>query len=659
MGFWRRDDDGLTLYEYDVKQADHAKSRAAWSEGEVIKERLKPTSQANSVSAARNANAPLLIALALFSALVNFLMLTGPVFMLLVYDLVLPSHSWETLLALTLAAGFLFVIFGLLEQVRGRLASRLATRIVQKLRSRLVDGTVWLGVRLGGGGSAARSFDDLDVIQSYYGGPPFLFWFDLPVMPLYFLVIFLLHPWFGAYGILALCVLLPVALLFHRRAQKPLQAAEQAGVSFKQLAHSVQHNAEAAGAMGMGPALRDRFFETHDQALISATRARDRMGTLGSATRALRLALQSGILAVGAWLVIRGEIGAGAMVAASIILGRALHPVDQFIARLQMAARFRDAKQRINDLLAVMPREKHRTIPISKPKGILEVRDLLVFAPHGKTPILTNLRFQARPGRILAIRGPNGVGKSSLLRTLVGVWPVRPNAGQVRLDGATLAQWPATTLGKLIGYLPQESALFDGSIRDNIARLAKDVPDEAVHHAADLAGVSAMIRAMGGYDLSVGPGGGRLSVGQRQRIAMARALFGDPLLIVLDEPDAALDAAGLQALIQVLLTLSERDRTIILTDHHGALSNLADDLLILEFDSQNRGRQIAFGPREAVESRIRKSQGGPGQQPQTATSPFVTSFGNVHLVSVHPASPPQTLDRTANRSPQDPEKKTD
>lgn len=557
-----------------------------------------------SVAAARNAEWPVLAALAVFSLLINALMLTGPMFMLQVYDLVLPSGSTETLLALGLLVVLLFLAYGLLELVRTRLQARLAARIVQRLRGALFEVMARLSLRTGGAPQAVQPSRDLEVVNSYYGGPAFLFWFDAPTAPLYFGVIFLMHPWLGVYGIASLLVLLPVALVFHRRAQEPLRDVEKAQINQNRVLDATRHNAAAAAAMGMTGQVARRFAAAHDGAIVAATRARDRTGTLSSVTRALRLLLQSGMLGLGALLVIRNEIHAGSMIIASIILARALFPVDQFIAHLQLRGKFRQSRQRIDRLLQKLPAKQSPT-PLPEPQGVLEVRNLAVHVPEeGRPekirPVLHGISFTARPGRIVVVAGPVGVGKSSLLRTLVGAWPVREHAGSVKLDGATFDQWSEEERGRFIGYLPQEVRLFDDSIRNNITRFREDATTEQLWEAARRAGADRLIRELGGYDTPVGPNGEQLSSGQRRRIALAQALFGDPVLIVLDEPETGLDEDGVAALVRVLTELREAGRTIILSSHAKKMHEIADDLLLLDYDQQRRGRQLVFGPRQRV-----------------------------------------------------------
>lgn len=561
--------------------------------------RLPPVAEARSVAAALRVENRLLAALAVFSVLINALMLTGPMFMLQVYNLVLPAASTETLLVLGLLVVLLFLAYGLLELVRGRLQARLAARIVQRLRRPLFAAMARLSLNSGGAPAAMQPARDLEVINNYYGGPAFLFWFDAPTAPLYFAVIFLMHPWLGVYAVAALALLLLMALFFHKRAQRPLQDVQRAQAGQHGVLDATRLNASAVAAMGMTSSVARLFDTAHDGAIIATTRARDRTGTLSSVTRALRLLLQSGMLALGALLVIRNEIHAGAMIIASIILARALFPVDQFIAHLQLRGNLRQARTRIDKWLAALPPNKRPT-PLPPPRGVLEVKALAVHVPNGKLPVLHGVSFTARPGRIVVVAGPVGVGKSSLLRALVGAWPVREQAGSVKLDGASFDQWSDEDRGRFIGYLPQEARLFDDTIRANITRFRPDATAEQLWEAARRAGAERLIRDLGGYDAPVGPNGERLSTGQRRRIALAQALFGNPELIVLDEPETGLDDDGMAALLKVLSELREAGRTIILSSHAAKLHDIADDLLLLDYDQRRRGRQLMFGPRQRV-----------------------------------------------------------
>ncbi len=563
--------------------------------------RLKALPPVRSVEAARRAAWSYLLWIGLFSLVMNLLMLTGPLFMLQVYDRVLPSSSVPTLVVLTGLVLFLFALFGLLDFVRSRLLSRLGVYIVQRLKGRMVDGVVRLAVQTGGASMAMRPLRDLEVIKSYYSGPAFAFWFDVPGVPLYLAAIFLMHPWLGMYALACIVILVPLALLFHRRAQRPLEDVEKAQQRLQAVASDTVAGAASIQAMGMGAAVEQRWLQSHDSGLLRDMTARDRTATLGAVTRPLRLAMQSLVLAVGAYLVILGEISAGAMIAASIILGRALQPVDQFIAQLRIRGQFRDARRRINDFLSRLPdTPRQRTAPLDRPDGPLEVILARVLPPGRHKPVLVNVRFVARPGRIIAIAGPNGVGKSSLLHMLAGIWPVPDNAGRITLDGAELTQWPAGELGRHIGFVEQNVVLMDGSVRDNISRLEPEASAEAVRAVAERAGVAEMIRAMGGYDVEVGPRGALLSAGQRQQVALARALYTDPHLLLLDEPFTSLDHEAQTRLAQSLTRLRAAGKIVIFTDHGNMAQQIADDLLVLAYGPQGVGEAVAFGPAREV-----------------------------------------------------------
>ncbi len=577
----------------------------------------------------------------------NLLMLTGPIFMLQVYDLVLPSQSLPTLVVLVLFAAFLFIIFGALDFVRARLLSRLGVTIVQRLRSRLVEGVMQLSLATGGAPASMRPLQDLETINSYYSSPAFAFWFDVPGVPFYLAAIFLMHPLLGGWAVLSMVVLLPIALALHRRAQSPLKDAEIAGQKLRSVAENTNAGAASASAMGMTGALQERWLESHDAVLVANLKARDRTATLGAIIRPLRLALQSGMLAIGAWLVIENQVTAGVMVAASIILGWTLQPVDQFIAHLRMRGQYRQARQRIDDFLAKLPEKKPRMVPVNQPDGPLGVSVVRIAPPNRTRPVLVDIRFEVHPGSILAIVGPNGVGKSSLLRTLTGIWPVPPGSGSVTLDHASLDQWPPDELGRHIGFVEQNVALMDGTIWENIARFSLDPREDDVREAARRAGVDKTIREFGGYDLDVGPGGRLLSAGQRQQVALARALYSDPSLIVLDEPFAALDRAAQETLARSLVALREAGKIIVFTDHGGWFQKIADRLLVLGFNPQGIGQQVAFGPVQEVLRQMRASQPGKRQRQGGAggaarpndplhSPPSMSSVTGLHITTGQP-----------------------
>lgn len=533
------------------------------------------------------------VAMALFSIAVNLLMLTGPIFMLLVYDRVLTSRSVPTLLVLIALVAALYAFFALFDFVRRQVASRLGTWLEAELSGPAF--AAWIG-GTGRPQPTNRPLEDLAALRQFLGSGGPLSLFDLPWTPIFLLVVFLLHPLLGLVALVGAVLLVALALLARALTARQLARSAAGSAAAAELALDAQRGAEAVRALGMvGPVL-ERWRTGHDAAVAEGAAASDRLAALAAFTRALRLFLQSAILAAGAWLAILGEATAGTMVAASIIMGRALAPLDQTIGNWRQIVAARDAWRRVTGLLDEWVTPRATALPA--PTGRLEVRELLLAAPGGERPLLQGVSFALEPGDALGVIGPTGAGKSSLARVLVGLWP--PLRGEVRLDGAALDQYDPETLGRAIGYLPQDAALLAGTVRDNIARFDPVAEDKAVVEAARRAHAHEMILKLPqGYQTRLGPGGAGLAGGQRQRIALARALYGDPALLVLDEPSANLDAEGEAALNKSVAELRERNRTVVLMTHRPAA--IANVNLLLSLVG---GRQAALGPRDEVLSKV-------------------------------------------------------
>ncbi len=562
-----------------------------------------------SLPAAISVSRPAFIAIGIFSFFINLLMLTGPLFMLQIYDRVLASRSLPTLTVLFFLVAALFLVMGLLELIRSRVLGRIGTHVAQRIHERLFDAVMQTGLRGGGNKQAGAPLRELDVIQQYLSGPGFTLWFDAPWVPIYMWVIFLFHPWLGWLAVAAALFLFFIALLNDWRARAPLRDAGIVAVEAHQLAETGQRNGEALAAMGMLGALRSRWSEKHLAALYSQTQARDRAGTLSALSKSFRLFVQSAMLAAGAVFVINGEITPGVMIAASIILGRALQPIEQAIVHWRGYVRYRQAKKVISDLLDNSPRPTEKT-SLPKPKGLLEVRELHVAAPGSKDLILRNINFSLNAGKILGVIGDSAAGKTTLARVLTGVW--KAVGGEIRIDGASHDQWHPDELGRYIGYLPQDVELFDGTIAENISRLEKNPDSDAIILAAEQAGVHDMIKHLGGYETDIGAKGSNLSAGQRQRIALARALYGAPVLIVLDEPNSNLDEKSERALFIAINGMRERGQTVVIVTHRHNILALADDLLVL-----HASRQVAWGGREKVLSELKKRHhDAVGKEPQ-------------------------------------------
>jgi PrtD family type I secretion system ABC transporter len=529
---------------------------------------------------------------ALFSCLVNILMLTGPLFMLQVYDRVLTSGSVPTLVALTGIVIALYAYYGFLEYLRARILVRIGRRVEEKLRDRVFDSMAEHALRRTQG-IGGQPINDLATIRQFLSGQgPFAF-LDMPWVPIYLLVIFLMHWVLGVAAVIAAIVIFILAVWSEKATRGPLAEANSAIVKSSIMTDESRRNSEALHSLGMRGAIRKKWSDMQQVALDYQTVANDVGGSLSAASRVLRLMVQSGILALGAYLALQHEISAGAMIAASIIMGRALAPVEQAVASWQQFLGFRKAIERLGIILASVPAVAHR-MKLPVPTGKLEVENLVVQMPGAEKPVLQGITFSVEPGKGIGVIGPTGAGKSTLARALVGVMPI--TRGTVRLDGATHDQRDIDEAGKLIGYLPQDIQLFDGTAAQNIARFDVNADPTKIVQAAQLANVHELImRLPKGYDTPLGENGARLSAGQRQRVALARCLYGDPVLFVMDEPNSNLDAEGEAALDRAIRVSMERGASVVVIAHRpSALASIQQILVLSE------GRTVALGPRDEI-----------------------------------------------------------
>jgi len=528
---------------------------------------------------------------ALFTAVINVLMLAPALYMLQVYDRVLSSRNEMTLLMLSLMVLGVFAFMGLLEWLRSQVVIRLGTRMDMNLNPRVFEAAYEASLA-GHRGAAGQMLADLTALRQFATGQALFAFFDAPWFPVYLLVMFLFSPWLGLMALLGAVLLTLLAWVNERLTQAPFaeagQLSQQAGLE----ASANLRNAEVIEAMGMLAAVRQRWARLHHGFLARQNLGSERTAAVTALTKTVRLALQSLVLGLGAWLAIEQLITPGMMIAGSILMARVLAPIDQLIGAWRQWSGARLAYHRLNALLQAQP-PRPAGMPLPTPLGKLAVEQVGATLPGSSRLCLNNLGFELPAGESLGIIGPSGSGKSTLARLLVGA--VVPASGKVRLDGADLRVWDRGALGQHIGYLPQDVQLFAGSISDNIARLGA-VDAQQVVAAAQLAGVHDMILKLpGGYDTLLGEGGLGLSGGQRQRIGLARALYGLPALIVLDEPNSNLDEAGEQALVEAIARLREHKRTLILITHKSSLLAGLDNLLMLK-----GGQLQAFGPTARV-----------------------------------------------------------
>ncbi len=529
----------------------------------------------------------------IFSFFVNALMLTGPIFMLQVYDRVLGSQSEETLLALAILVTFLYLMMGFLDYARGRVLAR-AGAVFQSL----LDHRVFTAVLRHAGLTAGRlgpntGLRDLESVQRLFSSPALFAVFDVPWTPVFLLAIFIFHPWLGYLALAGGALLISMTFLNQWMTKRVVAEANMATAQADAFADAVRDEAELVQSLGMRAAVFDRWMVLRQMSLVRTISSSDRTGTFSSATKSMRLFLQSAMLGLGAYLVLQGEMTAGAMIAGSILLGRALAPVEQAIGQWPMVQRAQTGWQRLSELLEKTPTEPPRT-PLPVPRAILDVQQLTVIPPGEKQACLRMMSFRVEPGQALGVIGQSGAGKSTLARAITGVWPAA--GGKIRLDGAASDQYDPDVLGSYIGYLPQRVTLFEGTIAENIARMA-DAPDpELVVEAAKKAGAHEIVLKMpDGYDTRVSPHGGRLSGGQIQRIGLARAMYGNPVILVLDEPNSNLDAVGSDALNQAIREMKAQDKSVIIMAHRPAAITECDLLLVVE-----DGMRKAFGPRDEI-----------------------------------------------------------
>jgi len=568
---------------------------------------LRPQRQmqaSSELAAALGACRRAFLAMGLFSGMSNILMLTGSLFMLEVYDRVLPSRSVPTLVALLILTAGLYAAQGFIDAIRSRILVRIGDSLDETMSMRVYDAIVRLPLKIGGKGDGSQPIRDLDSVRGFLSGAGPSAFFDLPWLPVYLAVCFLFHPYIGLTALGGAVILIALTVATELRTRSPTRQATQFAVARNALMESSRRNAEAMTAMGMVGRIAKRWREANRSYIAATGQASDVVGGLGAASKVLRLLLQSSLLAVGAWLVIHQESTPGIIIAGSILGGRALAPVDLAIANWRGFIGARQSWHRLSRLLAQLP-PRTEPMPLQPPSKSIVVQNAAVCPPGEQKIVCQDVNFTLTGGKALGIIGPTASGKSSLARMLVGVWS--PLRGTVRLDGATLDQWSPEALGRHVGYLPQDVELFPGNVAQNIARFEDPPNPEAVLAAAQAAGVHDLIVNLpDGYETKVGERGSALSAGQAQRIALARALYRDPFLVVLDEPNSNLDAEGDEALTRAILGLRARGAIAVVVAHRPSAIAGVDYILVMA-----KGRQQQFGPKEEVLTRVAQPPAAP------------------------------------------------
>jgi ATP-binding cassette subfamily C protein len=533
------------------------------------------------------------VGVGIFSGLINILMLTGPLFMLQVYDRVLPSHSVPTLVGLAILTAGLFAFQGVLDAIRARVLLRIGGSVDDDLSGRVYDLIVRLPLKVRGGGSGLQPVRDLDQIRSFLSGAGPAALFDLPWMPVYVGICYLFHPLLGIAAAIGAVVLVILTLITEVVTRTPAKAAVGFAATRHTLLEASRRNAEVVQALGMGTAMAARYGAARDQYVGTQRRASDLAGMLASVSRVLRLTLQSIVLGIGAYLVIEQEATAGVIIASAILTSRALAPVELAIANWKGFVAARQARQRLSELLTSLP-ERKQPMALPAPKKSLAVQNVSATPPGEQRLVLQDVLFTLHAGDGLGIIGPSASGKTSLARIIVGVW--QPVRGKVRLDNAALDQWSPDAFGRHVGYLPQDVELFDGTIAENISRFESPPNPQAIILAAQSASVHELILHLPeGYETRIGETGAALSAGQRQRIALARALYREPFLVVLDEPNSNLDSEGDEALTKAISSVRSRGGIAIVIAHRPSALVAIDRVLML-----NQGRQQAFGSRDEI-----------------------------------------------------------
>jgi ATP-binding cassette subfamily C protein EexD len=548
-----------------------------------------------------------------FSMVINVLMLVPSIYMLQIYDRVVPTGNRSTLLMLTLIVFALFLTMSILEWVRSQILVRVSTRLEILLNDRVFGVAYKQSLYSGGQRATSQPLDDLTALRQFLTGNGLFAFFDAPWMPIYIALMFVFHAWYGWFSIVTAIILVLVAIANERVTAKTLEEANKLAMSGRVLLNKNLRNAEVIEAMGMLGSIRQRWQANAEKVLVLQSVASGKAGLIAATSKVIRLTSQSLILGLGAYLVIEREISPGLMIAGSILLGRALAPIDLIIATWKGFVSARGQYNRLHDLLIKIPADGYK-MPLPAPTGKFQLEEVQVVPPGSKIPVIKKLSFSIEAGDSIGVLGASGAGKSTLARALLGIWPT--SDGHIRLDGAEVSSWDRGQLGPYLGYLPQDIELFDGSISENIARFGTIEPEKVVE-AAKMADVHDLIlRLPEGYDTVIGGSGGVLSGGQRQRIGLARALYGNPVAVILDEPNSNLDEQGELALANALERLKQNKVTVILVTHRNSVLSRVDKLLIL-----NDGQLALYGPRDQVIAHLQRNAAAAASGAASAAMP--------------------------------------
>jgi len=548
------------------------------------------------------------IAAGFFSLFINFLMLVPALYMLQLYDRVITSGSESTLLMLTMIMVVLFITMGSLEWVRSQLLVRVSARLETLLNDRLFGATFKQALFNGSAGSS-QPLDDLTGLRQFLTGNGLFAFFDAPWLPIYIAVMFMFHQWYGWMAVGTVIILTILAIINEKSTSKTLKEANELAIKGRGLVNKNLRNAEVVDSMGMLDGIRERWKVGTTKVLYLQAKASSKAGAITSTSKTIRMMAQSLVLGLGGYLVLQQEISPGLMIAGSILLGRALAPIDLMIGSWKGFVAARGQYHRLNEVLLKIPKDKEK-MALPAPVGQINVDNVVIAPPGSRTPVVRGVSIDLAPGESLGVIGPSAAGKSTLARALLGIWPAM--SGKVRLDGVDIFDWDRAEIGPYIGYLPQDIELFEGTIGENISRFGEMDPDKVVA-AAKMADVHEMILGLPeGYDTIIGAIGGVLSGGQRQRIGLARAIYGEPKFVLLDEPNSNLDDQGELALARAITALKQNKVTVIIITHRPGILGILDKLLILK-----DGSTVTFGPRDEVMQQLQQqAQANAAKNPQ-------------------------------------------